>query len=545
MTELQRLYAQTAPMPGESERSRCLALLEAYYRGTQYGGLHLPWDASLDDKGAPVPFRLRRPSTVVPLPRLIVDTFVRALWATGRRPIATLKGADDTDDNAALADLIKAARLYRVMREATTTALITGTGCIVWARRSGRITAQSWDPKWCTPTFAPGATDLIELELRHPYTTNTPDGRQVTKWHREVLTAEAWKVYRDVEVTSDREPQWSEDTALTAEHGLGFVPAVWFTVGDRCGVDGTGIFSDLLSLFDDANYTASQQGRCLYYNLDPQLVLSGVAEVDVAQLQKGGSTTWPLPVGATAELLESDGTYVAAAAARLDALRKWVLDAAAVVINDPEKITGAQSGSALELLSAPMLARVSDLREDVGDGALVPLLEQMLRADGAAEPSVLLHWGSLSPSTTDDARAATEAATQAVEAGILSKAGAARYVAPHVGVADVEVDQRAVEAEREEAEQQLTEAAVLETVQIPSPTFQALYRARLAARVLGSLATPEIERAIAEELKVNLSAEELIARMRPAPEPDPGDPDEAAEPEPAAGSAPEPTTDAE
>jgi hypothetical protein len=521
MNELQRIYQEKA-LPGESARTRRMALLEAYYLGTQYDALPSAWDECMDTAGQPIPFRLRRPSTVVPLPKLIVNTFKRALWAADRRPRAVLKGPGNEAANADIAALIDESGLYRVMGEATRRALVTGTGVVAWKFIDGRYSAEAWDAKWCQPTFKPGAFPTLEaIEQRFPFQVER-DGRTVTMWHREVITAAKWTVYQDVEVTADQEPKWNEDAALSVDHGLGFVPAVWFIVGERQGPwDGTGVYadSDVLSLFDDANFTASQQARSLHYNLDPQLVITGVSEVDVDQLRKGGANTWPLPHGAEAKLLESNGEYVRSADTRLDSLRRWVLDAAAVVINDPERIKGAQSGSALELLNAPMLAHVSDLREDVGDCAFKPLLAQMLRRrrTGKGEAALVLHWGAMSPSTTEDARGATEAATKAVEAGIMSKAAAARYLAPYVGVNDVEGDQAQADDEATDGRNQLEAAAAVDLVDIPSPTFQALYKAQLAAKVLRELGedvSDAVIAAIKRELELNLSSEDL-ADKRP------------------------------
>lgn len=499
MSELTRLYQQNPPKPGETERARAMALLEAYYANTQYAGLPRAWDEALDANGQVIPFRMRRPSTIVPLPALVVDTFTRSLWATGRRPVPMLKDADD-EQNVVLAALMSEAKIARSMREATRRALTTGTGVAVWKFTGGKYSTEAWDAKHCTPTFTPGCFPCLDrLEIRYPFTVEQ-NGKTVTMWHREVIDAQRWTVYQDVEVTADRDPKWREDKALSVDHKLGHVPAVWFTVGERSGVDGTGIFSSLLNLFDDVNYTASQQGRALYQNLDPQLALSGVNDADVDEMRKGGNT-WCLPAGAEASLLESDGAYVVAADKRLDYLRKQILDACAVTIHDAERVKGAQSGTAIELLSAPMMARVSELREDVGDCALVPLLEQMLRHKMPGKsPVVALHWGSLAPTTTDDAKGAVEAATSAVDAGILSKQAAARYIAPYVGVVDPDHDQKQVEG--------LADAAVLDEANIPSPTFHRIRKTVLAKKHLGALATPQDHKAIEAELQRNITGEE-------------------------------------
>jgi hypothetical protein len=467
MTELIRtLMAQKTP--GESARARHLAILEAYYHATQYVGLPRPWDQAIDETGSPIPFRQRRPSTVIPLPKLIVDCFVRGLWGSSRRPIATLAGKTGTEDNELLAAIIREGGVYKAMREATRRALSIGTGLLVWRVRDGRIATEAWDSKHATPTFKPGAFPEIErLDYRFQYTREI-EGKPVAYWHREMIDGMRWIVFQDIEVTAEHEPTWREDQLLSVEHGLSFVPAVWFTVGEPCanGIDGTGIYSTVLGLLDDLNYTASQQGRSIYYNLDPQTVITGVADVNLDELLKGGRNTWALPKDSDAKLLESNGSYVVQARERIDMLTKAILDACAVVKHDPERISGAQSGSALELLLEPQLSRIDELREDIG-AALEALLQQILFAlsslpgtvgvrkrpiaiDAATwrQVPITLDWGAHLPATPSDALTATQAASAAVDAGVLSRVAAARYLAPLFGVADVEEDAKLIEREQ-------------------------------------------------------------------------------------------------
>ena len=203
-------------------------------------------------------------------------------------------------------------------------------------------------------------------------------------------------------------------------------------------------------------------GCALFYNLDPQTVLSGVADGDMDALLKGGRNTWCLPERAEAKLLESSGSYIEQAATRLDVLRKSIYDAAGIVLPDPERVSGAQSGTSLELLAAPQIARVDALREDVGD-AFVRLLEQVLLAltspglaperaridvrDGiprlaAKLGRVVLQWGPHFPLTPTDTAVAAEAVSKATASGALSRQAAARYLGRFFGVEDVEADQR-------------------------------------------------------------------------------------------------------
>ena len=68
LTEIARQY-QAKAQADESPRTRFLALLDAYYAGCQYDFLPRAWHEITDNAGQPVPFRSRRPSTVLPFGR--------------------------------------------------------------------------------------------------------------------------------------------------------------------------------------------------------------------------------------------------------------------------------------------------------------------------------------------------------------------------------------------------------------------------------------------------------------------------------------------
>lgn len=480
-TELARQYEAKA-QPGESPRTRSMALLEAYYHGCQYDGLPRAWHEDLDNAGQPIPFVQRRPSTKIPIGRMIVNIYVRALWGAGRRPKATLAGGD-AEANAYVDDIIAEAKLYRAMTDATRRALSIGTGLVVWKIDEGQLRTDVWDAKYAEATFQPGRfPELVRLDYRYKYTREIRDaetGRiQATEfWHRETLDATSWTLYEDEPVTAATVPTWRPREPLI--HGLGFVPAVWFALGER-GVhdfDGTGVYAPYTDLIDEINRTASQVGRALYTNLDPQAVITGADERDVETMLKIGRNTWCLPEKGDAKLLESEGKFVEHGHRRVDELTKAIFNAAGIVLPDPERVSGAQSGASLELLAAPQIAAVDALREDVGD-AFIRLLEQVLNAlrspalapdksrvdvrDGKPRKladlgRVVLSWGAHFPVTPSDAQTASDAVTKATSAGVLSRRAGAAYVAKYFGVEDVEADQQLVETEEQRQDKRVTE----------------------------------------------------------------------------------------
>ena len=152
MSELSRQY-QSQGQPGASPRTLAMELLDAYYHGCAYDHLPRAWHETIDQAGQAIPFWSRRPSTVLPTPRLIVDVFCRALWGAGRRPKASLADGKP-EDSAYLDDIIAEARLHRVMAEATRRVLSIGTGLVAWKLQEGRLRAMVWDAKHARPTLS-------------------------------------------------------------------------------------------------------------------------------------------------------------------------------------------------------------------------------------------------------------------------------------------------------------------------------------------------------------------------------------------------------
>ena len=98
------------------------------------------------------------------------------------------------------------------------------------ALQSGRLAADVWDSKYAAPTFQPGPLPRVGaagLPVQvHARDRRAPGQADRAYWHREVIDAQRWTIYQDAEVSAASEPEWREDAALSAEHGLGFVPAI-------------------------------------------------------------------------------------------------------------------------------------------------------------------------------------------------------------------------------------------------------------------------------------------------------------------------------
>jgi len=173
----------------------------------------------------------------------------------------------------------------------------------------------------------------------------------------------------------------------------------------------------------------------------------------------------------------------AAAIAQYDKLKRETLEAAHCVIPDPEKVTGAaQSGRALQMLYAPMTSRANAYRTQYGNHAVIPILQDFLKAARTLAPEppkmgervienppekpatklvpqklgtsdrVQLKWPPYFPAGWPDiAQAVTAAQTAAGGKPIVSQRTAVRAVAQLFGVTDVEEELHEMQMDSEKA----------------------------------------------------------------------------------------------
>jgi len=400
----------------KTERRARLCKLFSYYHGSQYASLRADSPA----------VRSRRPTVVWPGPRLAVDSFVRGLLGTSRRP--TFSYAPGGDDDLELEELARG--LWTPARDAVRRALATGSGCVTWRRSNGALRFESWDPAAAAATFD-ADDELVSLDYRLEL--------EPSRWHRELVTRDAWTVYADA---ADEEGPWAPSASVS--HALGFVPAAWIRFGTRMANDGCSIYAGLEGLVDEASFLSSQLARATLVNLEPVIAVTNCATP--LDLQKG--TVWTLPQGADAKVVESSGSYVAAASSTIDGLTKAFLDAVGLVALDPKQVSGGQSGSALTLLLRPQIERLDELRSE-----LEPALEKIVSQISGR--SVRATWGAVVPSTPTDANVATQAAAAAVAALALSRESAMKYLSSYFGVEDAEVEMQKI-AEESEADHKKT-----------------------------------------------------------------------------------------
>jgi hypothetical protein len=556
-SELQRALGRIERLGG-SKRFWELDRLEQYYRGTQHDGKTSWWDGSK-------PARERKPCVLSGLPKAAVEQAVRFTLGEGKFPTLSFMGSEEAlsiggatiqfsaEDGKALdalwLEVVEQAGLKLSLREGLRRGLSARTACGVYAVRDGEVAIELFNAKHCEPTWAsPTKKELARLECRYiyPVEERRPDGttEEVWYWYRRVVDTARDVIYEPVKVEEGDEPNWTEDKEQTTDHGLGFCPAFWWPNLTRMDVvddDGVALFDECEDEIDAIDYSLSMRHTGVFVWGSPQPWQTGVMAgegpeagarkaVDIFNTTDGSQVGFINPNAPARErsafnvwtfeeadvkvgLLEQSGTAATAVTEHVSDLRARLLESIQVVLVDPLSVAGRGDMSAklLELLYAPLLALVDDLRECWGShlralahgvlrmlltmgkrdpgavyltklGAALPVLERFLlktesdRQRFVRIPSALT-WGDYFSPTNADVRDAVVTAKSALgeataggsgsgadaaSAPLIATRTARKYVASFFGVVDLDAEEEAIEEEVAEREKKAAEQAKTE-----------------------------------------------------------------------------------
>lgn len=375
----------------ETARFRDLDRLESYYRCAQDDHKKYDWDGMFLGYGAEadiapgwfVPYKRRKPSSRYDLAKVIVNRLTSMLFGSDRFPELRVPGDEDAEDYVKA--LSEAARLPMRMAEARSLGGSCGTVALSWGFVKGKPRVEVHNAKHCTVLRW---TDMSEMRVgaalkAYCYPRRVfENGKLVVK---DFFYARYWDETQEIvwepmtrEVAST--VMWSNAPRRVIQHGFGFVPFYWVqNIPDSQDPDGESDYDGLCDTLDEINQLLSATGRGTKSNVDPTLVVKMDPANNDGMLKRGSDNVIWSPGGA--EYLELRGSSTQVALLLADKLRGYVLDAASVVLADPEKLSGAaQSAQALRILYAPMLAKCDVLREQYTAFAVVPILGDMLKA---------------------------------------------------------------------------------------------------------------------------------------------------------------------
>lgn len=280
-------------------------------------------------------------------------------------------------------------------------------------------------------------------------------------------------------------------------------------------LDGVSLYDGLLDELDALNYSLSKRHMGLEILGTPQPYETGVDDGDgpgatgrtaapqpkdvrargysnpsadarrsVAARRSGAQYVWSYSgEGVKVGLVETTGKAFEVTSAHVNDIRSRLLEAMDVILLDPTTVAGKgdMSAKALSLMYAPLLALVDELREWWWEQSLNNILSMMLRAVAALGEGILVKgakrlveilkrrtikvdgvdvwipptitplWGEYFAPSAEEVKTNVDTATAAADGGLVSKSTAARFVANHFAVADIEAEQEQVDEEKAKA----------------------------------------------------------------------------------------------
>jgi hypothetical protein len=199
----------------------------------------------------------------------------------------------------------------------------------------------------------------------------------------------------------------------------------------------------------------------LKYSSDPTLLIKEPAGVD-SEIVKGAGNALIVSEKGDARLLEIGGTASAAVIEYVALLREFALESVHGNRANPDRLTAAQSGRALEMLNQGLLSLADSLRVTYGEGALLALMRMVVRASQQyalviagerVEPldtgaSLSLRWPDWYPPSSEDRNRDALTLSTLAKAGHISRETAIKTLAPTYDIEDIPGELRRIETDR-------------------------------------------------------------------------------------------------
>lgn len=452
-----------------------LTALERVLDGTIYDMLRYAMHEETDGSGQYVRLRDRRPSVRYNLCKQSVRKSASMLFSEAHMP--EIDHPDDATAEA-LRELVADTALCATLAQAVRVGSVGSVA--LWLRvLSGRIYVDVLPTKFLTPHYDAEQPDKLASVVERRKLTGAQlaqmgyaiaqDDARVTFWWQRVWTdgAEEWYAPQSLDA-ADKAPKLDADK--TVQHGLGFVPVVWIrNLPSQDAIDGAPTFDDeAIATQIDIEYQLSQGSRALRYAGDPLLLIKEPATDTTGNFVRSASNALIVNKDGDAKLVEIDGAASEAVINYVKYLAQITREQLHLPNVDPDRMSGAQSGRALELLHGPLIQLCDALRVSYGTEGLCRVLEmivtvgarsQLLRPDGSGygqlKPgSVSLRWPRWFDPTPAELGAIGNALHTHTDAGHMSRDTAISVVAPLYGVQDVAAEKAAVNADLQQRAEQ-------------------------------------------------------------------------------------------
>ena len=375
-----------ADYPDRVGRLRFLARVRD---GRQYDHIPYPFSSERDGTGHYIKLSDRRPSVQTGICRLVVDDSVALLFGDSRFP--AVHSSDETTRNAIKA-LVTESQLAKVMNAAALKGSI-GSVAVLMRVLEARVFFEIKESIYLTPVWQPSAPDTL-AKVTERYKIHSTKllalGYDVdeagTYWFQREWNenAELWYLPQTLENAAEgMSPKLDEVRSVT--HNLGFVPMVWIQNmpnGDE--IDGDCTFEAAISTVAEMDYQLSQAGRGLKYASDPTLLIKEPAFGQGGEIVRSAAEAIVVSKDGDAKLLEISGNASAAVMDYVRILRATALESIHGNRANADKLSGVQSGRALEMMNQGLVWLADRLRVTYGQHGLLSLISLVCKASAKA-----------------------------------------------------------------------------------------------------------------------------------------------------------------
>ena len=311
-----------------------------------------------------VPVSDRKPFIRLNIPKLMSARLSSKLC--GQKVFPNIKIEADPDTQEYLKAIVRAGMLKAKLIEAGKHLVQVGASFVRYYVAGSRFMVHCYNANYCYPNFDEN-NELIDCVVRYVYKDGEDldkYGQPKRKWHQSYFGRNFDILFDNppYDPQATEPPQFKEVSRV--EHGLGFVQGEWFRNSERAGTyDGHSLVEEAIPFLDSLNYSLCRSIKASDYNQDPILGLNGMDEDDVDVLIRSSEKAWNMGREGKGQFIESGMSGVQVAVELRDKIRVFVQDLTRIVLLDPEKISGhAQSGKALEILHAPMVDLIEEMR---------------------------------------------------------------------------------------------------------------------------------------------------------------------------------------
>lgn len=464
LNQLGTVYSSTG-MGKQHFRKPYLDLYDSYYEMRAYSHL-APWEQTLDSDNNYIPVRKRQPLLQYNVAKSFSATVASKL--VGKRNFPELVVEEDPDTTELLRVILKASQLENKLMEPTRRELVAGSVFVRFKIVGTKYEISHYLSKWTYPEFDDeGNLDTVVIKYIYEDESDL-DGQKKPKkkWYKLELNKNSDILYDNPEYNEQgQEPVFK--VVEKVDHNFGFVQGEWFvTCENPQSVDGNSLFADELCMIDELNYSMSQSSQAIGYNQDPQLALKNIDEDEVDNLVKSSTKAWNLGREGEASFLEAGMSGVETADKFRDKIKKALMHSTRVMVVDEEKITGVMSGKALEIMHAPLVDLVEEIRPQF-EKHLVTLVTKMLVAtlmlrsqgveilpvqiDPSYEPvsiEITVTWPPIFAPTMEDLQKKVAVASTASSANLISRESLTRWLAKDFGVENVEEELQKIDTQK-------------------------------------------------------------------------------------------------